>query len=63
MRAVIGVEDGGDVGGDLAFEILPGDVLLGVLLEVELAALPGCGLKTGLECGTQPGVRVGGDQI
>ncbi len=40
VRSVDGVEDGGDVDGDFAFEFLFGDLLLGVLLEVELATLP-----------------------
>ena len=37
---VVGIEDGFDVGCDLAFEVLFGDVVLGVLLEMKLAALP-----------------------
>lgn len=37
---VVGVENGLDVRGDLAFEVLFGDVVLCVLLEEELAALP-----------------------
>jgi len=40
VGAVVGVENDFDVGGDLAFEMLFGDVFLGVLLEMELATLP-----------------------
>ena len=36
----VGVKNDLDGGGDLAFEMLFGDVFLGVLLEVELATLP-----------------------
>ena len=37
VGAVVGVENGSEVRGDLGFEVGFGDVLLGVLLEVELA--------------------------
>ena len=40
VGAVVGVKNDLDGGGDLAFEMLFGDVFLGVLLEVELATLP-----------------------
>ena len=40
MGLVRGVENGPDVCCDLGFEVLFGDILLGVLLEMELAALP-----------------------
>lgn len=40
MCLVVGVEDGFDVGGDFAFEVLFGDVVLRILLEVKLATLP-----------------------
>ena len=44
VGVVVGVKNDFDVGGDLAFEMLLGDVFLGVLLEVELATLPAtCG--------------------
>ena len=63
MGAVVGVKYRGNVGGDFAFEVLFGDVLLGVLLEVELAALPGGGGEAGSEGGSQAGVGVGGDEV
>jgi hypothetical protein len=47
MGAVFGVEDAVDFSADLLFEIPSGDVGLGVLLEVELAALPGAGVEGG----------------
>ena len=40
IEALLGVENDLDVRGDLAFEMLFGEVFLGVSLEVELAALP-----------------------
>jgi hypothetical protein len=40
VGAVVGVENGPDVGGDLGLEVLFCDVFLGVLLEMELATLP-----------------------
>ncbi len=40
VGAVVGIKNDLDVGGDLAFEMLLGDVFLDVLLEVELATLP-----------------------
>jgi len=60
---VVGVEDGGDVGGHFAFQFLLGDVLLSILLEVELTALPRRGCEAGFERGAQTGVSVGGDEV
>ena len=40
VGAVVGVKNDLDVGGYLAFEVLFGDVFLGVLLKVKLATLP-----------------------
>lgn len=57
------VEDGGDVVGDGLFEFLFGDEVLGVLLEVELAALPGGGVAGGAEGRSQSGMGVGGDEV
>ena len=45
MGAVFGVKDAADVGGDFRLEVASGDVGLGVLLEVELAALSGAGIE------------------
>ena len=45
VGAVVGIEDDSDVRGDLAFEMLLGDVFLGVLLEMELATLPRCAVE------------------
>ena len=60
---VVGIEDGGDVGGDFAFEVLLGDVLQRVLLEMELPALPwGC-TEAGLECGFEAGVGFRGGEL
>ena len=58
MGAVFGVEDAADVGGDFQLEVAGGDVGLGVLLEVELAALSGAGIEGGSQCGTEPNVGV-----
>ncbi len=58
MGSVVGVEDGSDVGGYFAFEVLFGDVLLGVLLEVKLATLPGGGAEASSEGGAQAAVGI-----
>ena len=63
MGAILGIEDAADVVGDFLFEVLGGDVGLGVLLEVELAALPRAGVEGGAQRGTQPDVGVGGDAV
>ena len=57
VGTVVGVKNDLDGGGDLAFEMLLGDVFLGVLLEMELAALP----RGAVERGFQAAVGVGGD--
>ena len=36
---------------------------LGVLLEVELAALPGARIECGAQCGAEANVGVGGDAV
>jgi hypothetical protein len=54
-----GVEDGGDLGGDEGLEFLFGDEVAGVLLEVELAALPGTGVAGGPQGGLDAGVGIG----
>ena len=56
-----GVKDGADVGGDGIFHFLVGDVGLGVLLEVELAAIPGDGWEDGAEGGFESFVGVAGN--
>ena len=58
MRSVVGVEDGGDVSGHFAFEVLFGNVLLGVLLEVKLATLPRGGAEAGSEGVAQAAVGI-----
>ncbi len=61
VGTVVGVENDFDVRGDLAFEMLLGDVFLGVLLEMELAALPRGAVERGFESRFQAAVGVGGD--
>jgi len=63
VGAVFGVEDAADLVGDFLLEILGGDVGLGVLLEVELATLPGAGVEGGAQGGPEPDVGVGGDAV
>ncbi len=63
VRAGFGVEDGGDLGGDDGLEFLSGDEVAGVLLEVELAALPGAGVAGGPQGGFEAGVGVGDDEV
>jgi len=55
---VVSVEDGFNIGSDLAFEMLFGDLVLNVLLEMKLAALPWGGVKRGFEGCLQAAVRV-----
>jgi len=63
MGVVFGVEDPADVIGDFLLQVLGGNVGLGVLLEVELAALPGAGVEGGAQRGTESDVGVGGDAV
>ena len=63
VGAGFGVEDGGDLGGDEGLEFLFGDEMTGVLLEVELAALPGAGVACGPESGFEAGVGVRNDEV
>ena len=60
---VFGVEDAADLVGDFLLEVPGGDVGLGVLLEVELAALPGAGVEGGAQGGSESDVGVGGDAV
>ena len=59
--AVGAVEDAADGAGDFRAQIQAGDVSLGVLLEVELAALPGDGGKHRSTSSLEAGVIVAGD--
>ena len=61
--AVLGEEDAADVGGDFCAHVETRDVGLGVLLEVELAALPGDGWEDGAACGGEAGVVIGDDDL
>ena len=63
MGTVVGVKNDLDVRGYLAFEMLLGDVFLGVLLEVKLAALPRCGAEQSFECRSQAAMGVRCDEI
>ena len=47
MGAIVGIENYFDGRGDLTFQMLLGDVFLGVFLEGELASLPGSGVERG----------------
>ena len=55
------VENGTDVSGDGFFQILLGDVGLGVFLEMELAAIPRNGREDGGESGFDAFVGIAGD--
>jgi hypothetical protein len=61
--AIRRVEDGADVGGDLTACVEAVGVSLGVLLEVELAALPRGGVEGGAQGGAETFVGIGGDEI
>lgn len=63
MCAVVGVEDSFDIGGNFAFELLFGDVLLRVLLKMKLATLPWSPAEAGFEGGSNSCVGVGGDEV
>jgi hypothetical protein len=52
MGAVFDVEDAADFVGDFLLEVLSGEVGLGVLLEVKLAALPRAGVEGSAQGGT-----------
>jgi len=56
------VEDGADVGSDLGAHVKTRDVGLGVLLEMELAALPRDGRKDGTTGSREPDVGIADDQ-
>lgn len=55
-------EDGTDVGGDFGAQIETGDISLSVLLEMELAALPGDGREDGGASRAETGVGVTNDE-
>ena len=57
------VEEGADVLGDAGAHVEAWDEGLGVLLEVELAALPGDGGEDGGACGGKAGVGVADDEL
>lgn len=63
VGAGFGVEDGGDLGGDEGLEFLFGDEVASVLLEMELAALPGAGVAGGPQGGFEAGVGIGDDEV
>ena len=55
-------EDGANVGGDFGALIKAGNISLGILLEVELAALPGNGGKDGGPGGGEAGMGITDDE-
>lgn len=63
FRAVAGVEDVTDVVGDLLSHGDFWNVGLGVLLEMELAALPGRGIESGSESGFEAFMGIGCDEV
>ena len=56
------MEDGAEVGGDFLAHVDFGDEVHGVLLEMELATLPGNSCKACGEGGTETGMVVADDQ-
>ena len=62
MGAVRGEEDAADVGGDFCAQLETRDVGLGVLLEVELAALPGDGGEDGAVGGGEAGMVIADEE-
>jgi len=58
-----GVEDTADGGGGFGALVEPRHIRLGILLEMELAALPGHGAKDGLAGGGHAGVIVADDEL
>ena len=63
MRAVGGKEDAADVGGDFCAQVEARDVGLGVLLEMELAVLPGDGWEDGAACGGEARMVVADEEL
>ena len=57
------VEEGADVLGDAGAHVEAWDEGLGVLLKVDLAALPGDGGENGGACGGKAGVGVADDEL
>ncbi len=62
-RSAGAVEDAADGPGDFGTLVQAWHMRLGVLLEVELAALPGHGTKDGLACGGHAAVVVADDEL
>ncbi len=62
MGAVVGVENGPDVVGDLGLEVRFSDVFLGVLLEMELATLPRSAVSRVFKRRFEATMGIGGDQ-
>ena len=63
VGAIRGEEDAADVGGDFDAQIEAGDAGLGVLLEMELAALPGDGGEDGATGGGEAGMVVADEEL
>jgi hypothetical protein len=63
FHLVRGIEDRAQLGGDGFSRLLPGDELAGVLLQVELAALPGNGGQYRPAGCFQAGMIVGDDEL
>ena len=63
VGAIRGEEDAADVGGDLGAQLEAGDVGLGVLREMELAALPGDGGEDGAPGGGEAGMVVAHEEL
>jgi len=61
FRAISGLEDSSGIGGDSLVHVLGGDMGGEVLLEVELAALPGHAVEDCRPCLLEPFMRVAGD--
>ena len=63
VGAIRGEEDAADVGGDLGAQIEAWDMGLGILLEVELAALPEHGGEDGAAGGGEAGMVVANEEL
>ena len=59
---IVGVEDGTDVGCHAGAHVQTRDVSLSVLLEMELAALPGYGGENGSTCGGEAAMGIADDE-
>jgi len=58
----VGVEDGADVGGHALSHVVTRDISLGILLEMELAALPRDGRENGGAGGREAAMGVADDE-